>query len=104
MMNEAANSSPPIPIDTIIDTNTTEQDEGIDVRSALDHQPSLPISAATSSTLDKAIDPASDQAVGGTVRTLNGDLAGDEFASDAINYQILLGKIDDLLLKLRLDA
>lgn len=40
----------------------------------------------------------------GTVRTLDGNLASDEFASDAINYQVLLGKIDRLLERLRLDA
>lgn len=40
----------------------------------------------------------------GTVRTLDGEIAGDEFAQDAINYQILLGKIDTLLEKLDLDA
>jgi ankyrin repeat and BTB/POZ domain-containing protein 1 len=40
----------------------------------------------------------------GEVRTLDGEIAGDEFAADAINYQILLGKIDKLLEKLKLDA
>lgn len=40
----------------------------------------------------------------GEVRTLDGEVAGDEFAGDAINYQILLGKIDTLLAKLKLDA
>lgn len=40
----------------------------------------------------------------GAVRTLDGEMAGDEFAGDAINYQILLGKIDKLLEKLKLDA
>ncbi|KAG9546960.1 hypothetical protein KCU77_g20271, partial [Aureobasidium melanogenum] len=38
------------------------------------------------------------------IRTLDGEIAGDEFAQDAINYQILLGKIDNLLDKLTLDA
>lgn len=41
---------------------------------------------------------------GGVVRTLDGEIAGDEFAQDAINYQILLGKIDKLLDNLKLDA
>ncbi|MCJ1308731.1 hypothetical protein MMC25_002385 [Agyrium rufum] len=41
---------------------------------------------------------------GGVIRTLDGELAGDEFASDAINYQVLLGKIDTLLERLKLDA
>lgn len=40
----------------------------------------------------------------GAIRTLDGQIAGDEFAGDAINYQILLGKIDSLLDRLKLDA
>jgi ankyrin repeat and BTB/POZ domain-containing protein 1 len=40
----------------------------------------------------------------GAVRTLDGDIAGDERAADAVNYQILLGKIDGLLEVLKLDA
>ena len=40
----------------------------------------------------------------GAFRTLDGELAGDEMEQDAINYQILLGKIDVLLERLRLDA
>lgn len=42
--------------------------------------------------------------VEGTFRTLDGELAEDEFASDAINYQILLNKIDKMLDELKLDA
>jgi ankyrin repeat/BTB/POZ domain-containing protein 1 len=38
------------------------------------------------------------------VRTLDGELASDERAADAVNHQILLGKIDILLEKLKLDA
>ncbi|KPM41960.1 hypothetical protein AK830_g4544 [Neonectria ditissima] len=38
------------------------------------------------------------------VRTLDGKVVEDEFASDAINYQILLGKIDAMLDRLKLDA
>ncbi|MCJ1249631.1 hypothetical protein MMC30_006857 [Trapelia coarctata] len=40
----------------------------------------------------------------GAIRTLGGEVAGDEFAADALNYQILLGKIDALLERLKLDA
>lgn len=40
----------------------------------------------------------------GVIRTLDGEIAGDEFEQDAMNYQILLGKIDLLLEKLKLDA
>ncbi|RWA04092.1 hypothetical protein EKO27_g11015 [Xylaria grammica] len=42
--------------------------------------------------------------VDGGVRTLDGELAEDEFVSDAINYQVLLQKIDIMLEKLKLDA
>ncbi|KAL8671143.1 MAG: hypothetical protein Q9168_004342, partial [Polycauliona sp. 1 TL-2023] len=40
----------------------------------------------------------------GAIRTLDGDVVGEEFATDAVNYQILLGKIDGLLERLKLDA
>lgn len=42
--------------------------------------------------------------LGGEMRTLSGDLAGDEFASDAINYRVLLEKIEALLQELQLEA
>lgn len=51
-----------------------------------------------------AAHPASNPFHNGEIRTLDGDIAGDEFAADAINYQVLLGKIDKLLEKLKLDA
>ncbi|KAF2749130.1 hypothetical protein M011DRAFT_466246 [Sporormia fimetaria CBS 119925] len=44
------------------------------------------------------------QIAAGGIRTLDGQLAGDEFAQDAMNYQILLGKIDTLLENLNIDA
>lgn len=57
---------------------------------------------------DEAIDVASPKPAGpflnGEIRTLDGEIAGDEFAADAINYQVLLEKIDALLDKLKLDA
>lgn len=40
----------------------------------------------------------------GAIRTLDGEMAGDELEGDAINYQILLGKIEGLLDRLKLDA
>lgn len=48
--------------------------------------------------------PVQQQMVAGTIRTLDGEEIGDEFLQDAMNYQILLGKIDALLEKLSLDA
>jgi ankyrin repeat/BTB/POZ domain-containing protein 1 len=49
-------------------------------------------------------DPITSPFMNNTIRTLDGDIAGDEFAADAINYQVLLGKIDRLLERLKLDA
>lgn len=47
---------------------------------------------------------ATEVGVNGVVRTLDGELVDDEFASDAVNYQLLLQKIDGMLDKLKLDA
>jgi len=65
------------------------EDEGIDMR---------PAEVAPPSTAGEVLMQT------GEVRTLDGEIAGDEFTADAINYQILLGKIDKLLEKLKLDA
>lgn len=51
-----------------------------------------------------AIPDVQEQYPANAIRTLDGEIAGDEFAQDAINYQILLGKIDTLLENLNLDA
>lgn len=48
--------------------------------------------------------PVEQQMAAGAIRTLDGEPVGDEFLQDALNYQILLGKIDGLLAKLNLDA
>jgi len=40
----------------------------------------------------------------GVIRTLDGEEVDDEFEEDARNYEILMGKIDDLLERLKLDA
>jgi hypothetical protein len=58
----------------------------------------------TAPTETKASDPTLSPFMNGEIRTLDGEIAGDEFAADAINYQILLGKIDTLLERLKLDA
>ncbi|KAK0749338.1 hypothetical protein B0T18DRAFT_320916 [Schizothecium vesticola] len=42
--------------------------------------------------------------LGGGMRTLDGGVVGDEFESDAVNYHVLLGKIDAMLERLKLDA
>jgi ankyrin repeat/BTB/POZ domain-containing protein 1 len=71
------------------------KDEAIDMR-APQTEPKK-----TEATL---VDPASNPFMNGEIRTLDGEIAGDEFAADAINYQVLLGKIDCLLERLKLDA
>jgi hypothetical protein len=60
-------------------------------------------------TKENALDAGSwtnidEQEPAGVIRTLDGEIAGDEFAQDALNYQILLNKIDNLLDRLKLDA
>jgi hypothetical protein len=45
-----------------------------------------------------------DTSIEGVIRTLDGEEIDDEFAQDAMNYRILLNKIDLLLDKLKLDA
>jgi ankyrin repeat and BTB/POZ domain-containing protein 1 len=96
--------SGPIPIQQQQQShNNDDEDEAIDMST-----PSPSASASASTNPDPNYPPAaqSETAIlaAGAVRTLDGDLAGDEFASDAINYQVLLGKIDRLLERLKLDA
>ncbi len=38
------------------------------------------------------------------IRTLDGEIAEDEFAADEVNYQFLIDKLDRVLDKLKLDA
>ena len=71
----------------------TPEDEGVDVHSGLT-PPSDEGFAADLEFLESQ----------GVMRTLEGDIAGDEFAQDALNYQILLGKIDRLMENLGLDG
>lgn len=61
----------------------------------------------TQSTSGAEVNEALEVAAGhttGVVRTLDGKEVSDEFDLDAQNYQILLGKIDTMLEKLKLDA
>lgn len=79
-------------------------DEGIDMRppKGEDHYTTAPASApAPESAAEEKLATITHP---GAVWTLDGDVAGDEFASDAINYQVMLGKIDRLLERLKLDA
>ena len=87
-MDEAAEGTDDrAPADTPVNEKALE-DEGIDVSS-------FPNDDAA---MAEIINPS------GAVRTLDGEIAGDEFAGDAVNYQILLNKIDRLLDRLKLDA
>jgi hypothetical protein len=78
-----------------ISNASSATDEGIDMK---------PAQAEPTKTETTPVDPASNPFMNGEIRTLDGDIAGDEFAADAINYQVLLGKIDALLERLKLDA
>jgi hypothetical protein len=48
--------------------------------------------------------PCIETSAEGVIRTLDGEEIDDEFAQDAMNYRILLNKIDLLLDQLKLDA
>jgi hypothetical protein len=72
------------------------EDEGVDVSASSPARP-LPDEGSYVPEVESKLLP-------GAVRTLDGDIAGDKFAEYAINYQILLGKIDQLLDRLKLDA
>ncbi|KAL9103456.1 MAG: hypothetical protein Q9187_009004, partial [Circinaria calcarea] len=93
-------------IEEMIDEN---EQGGTDTNGVHDHAASIENEAANSpsatATATAAPAPIADaHLLTGAVRTLDGEIAGDEFASDAVNYQLLLGKIDALLERLRLDA
>ncbi|KAL6721887.1 hypothetical protein ACLMJK_000992 [Lecanora helva] len=72
----------------LIASEKPPEDEGIDIEVV-----AINDNSATNNQLNN-----------GNIRTLDGEIAGDELEGDAINYQILLGKIDSLLDKLKLDA
>lgn len=77
---------------------TTEVDEAVDMTSP-------PKSQLERDDGDgDGVSPDALQAGGGIIRTLDGEVAGDEFERDAFNYNLLLGKIDALLERLKLDA
>lgn len=70
------------------------EDKGVEVGSMRNGE-------ATQGAVDKSSDHLMET---GAIRTLDGEIAGDELEGDAINYQILLGKINGLLDRLKLDA
>lgn len=84
------------------DHSPTQEDEGVDVHSGL--TPPYEGGAPAEGEDGFAPDVEFLESQQGIVRTLDGEVAGDEFAQDAINYQILLGKIDRLMEDLGLDG
>ena len=83
------------------------QEQGQDVKDSGD-----PMASALQSTVGSNGDAmtqwsdasAAAAVAAGDIRTLDGDVVEDEFDSDAINYRVLLEKIDTLLAKLELDG
>lgn len=80
--------------DTPSKQSRTPEDEGVDMSDDGARQRS-------SGQHNASVDPEN---IGTVMRTLDGEVAGDEFSRDAANYQILLNKLDHLLEKLDLDA
>lgn len=90
----------------MMDENTNENgEENGDEKGVTDDITSAnAVKSDTVVAINPTQSPALDPMMNGQIRTLNGEIAGDEFAADAINYQTLLGKIDNLLERLKLDA
>jgi hypothetical protein len=91
MMDEDAD---PTTVASLGQKEGTPEDEGVDVHSGLTPPREEAGFAPDLEHLETQ----------GIVRTLDGDIAGDEFAQDAMNYQILLGKIERLMENLGLDG
>ncbi len=53
---------------------------------------------------DPDANPSSISLTNKGIRTLDGEIAEDEFAADEVNYQFLIDKLDTVLDKLKLDA
>ncbi|PSN63729.1 ankyrin repeat and BTB/POZ domain-containing protein 1 [Corynespora cassiicola Philippines] len=88
MMDESAHENNDIPVEALADLDISNRDQ--ELPEAI-HKPDMVADVET-------------QFAAGAIRTLDGEIAGDEFQQDALNYQILLGKIDTLLENLSLDA
>jgi ankyrin repeat and BTB/POZ domain-containing protein 1 len=80
--------------------------EAMTAAESIDGKESISAPPKEDSPADEKVDRSqgTTNAVLGIVRTLDGELVEDEFISDAMNYQILLQKIDVVLGKLKLDA
>lgn len=83
---------------------TAETAQAMSERIAAPKDEAIDMEAAPATEENKASDPTLNPFLDGQIRTLDGDIADDEFAADAMNYQVLLGKIEKVLEKLKLDA
>ncbi|EEP81135.1 predicted protein [Uncinocarpus reesii 1704] len=91
------------------DASNSSSDVGA---SSLSSNALVPSSRGSEPSEDEAVDLCADVSTQSNrdvpaapvFRTVDGEIAGDEFARDAMNYQILLNKLDRLLEKLNLDA
>ncbi|KAL2069014.1 hypothetical protein VTL71DRAFT_15352 [Oculimacula yallundae] len=81
-----------------------ENEEGLDNENTSDNVPKPDEGVDMSTPPEQKVEAVSNPFMNGEIRTLDGEVAGDESAADAMNYQILLEKIDMLLEKLKLDA
>ncbi|KAK7946707.1 BTB/POZ domain-containing protein [Apiospora aurea] len=88
--------------ESLADAAAASQGAGTEAQQQQNGDGSLPLSAEVKD--GDAEQQATEVGVNGVVRTLDGELVDDEFASDAVNYQLLLQKIDGMLDKLKLDA
>lgn len=83
------------------DTHVPE-DEAIDLAEKIQSQ--IPSPTASRDREGDSGSPQQIPTADAVVRTLDGEIAGDECATDAMDYQLLLGKIEELLERLRLEA
>lgn len=89
----------------LAESRAAEQTTNTTTIVSADGKPSLPEDEGVDMTTPELAELTTEQYLqAGAIRTLDGEIAGDEFAADAVNYQILLGKIDALLERLKLDA
>lgn len=78
--------------------------EAADGKEAPAAQGAAEVTPTTQNTTQEGKAPEPTNGINGVVRTLDGEVVDDEFSLDAMNYQILLQKIDTMLEKLKLDA
>ncbi|KAL3460625.1 ankyrin repeat and BTB/POZ domain protein [Aspergillus heterothallicus] len=97
MMEETAQQ----PVDTA--TNDEEAEKVTNGVEAIDLVEDTPTNA-NGNTISDSIVANGQQDRLPVIRTLDGEIAGDEFTKDAINYQILMEKLDQILESLNLDA